>query len=78
VPDNAQGELQGALSSLTSLSAILAPVLLTSAFARYSAPDAEPYLPGAAFLIGAAVTALGLCTAAWALLRPAQPVREGA
>jgi DHA1 family tetracycline resistance protein-like MFS transporter len=78
VPDNAQGELQGALSSLTSLSAILAPLLLTSIFARYSAPDAEPYLPGAAFLIGALVTAIGLLTAAWALMRPAQPAREGA
>jgi DHA1 family tetracycline resistance protein-like MFS transporter len=78
VPDNAQGELQGALSSLTSLSAILAPLLLTAVFARYSGPDATIYLPGAPFLIGAALTAVGLVIAARALTGARKPAREGA
>jgi DHA1 family tetracycline resistance protein-like MFS transporter len=69
IPDNAQGELQGALSSLTSLSAILAPILLTNVFARYSAENASIYMPGAPFLIAAMITTLGLILAALSLAR---------
>lgn len=78
VPDNAQGELQGAIASLTSLSAIIAPMLLTSIFARYSGPDATVYLPGAPFLIAAFLTVLGLGAAVRALSRRTRVVREGA
>ncbi len=77
IPDNAQGELQGALSSLTSLSAILAPLALTSVFSRYSSPDASIYLPGAPFLIGAMITTLGLIIAALSLTRkPQAPLKN--
>jgi DHA1 family tetracycline resistance protein-like MFS transporter len=75
VPDNAQGELQGALSSLTSLSAIIAPLLLTAVFARFSSPDAPIYLPGAPFLIGAFITAIGLGIAARSLIGAPKPAR---
>ncbi len=55
---DAQGELQGAVSSLVSLAAILGPPVMTQAFATFSAPAAPVHLPGAAFVL-AAVLATG-------------------
>jgi DHA1 family tetracycline resistance protein-like MFS transporter len=49
IPPNSQGELQGAVASLFSLAAIIGPVLMTQLFGRFSAADARPYVPGAAF-----------------------------
>lgn len=60
IPANAQGELQGALSSLSSITAILGPLLMTQLFAWYSAPDAAFYFPGMSFLAAAALSALSL------------------
>ncbi|MBV8404725.1 MAG: TCR/Tet family MFS transporter [Gammaproteobacteria bacterium] len=56
IPANAQGELQGAVASLYSLSAILGPPLMTQVFSRFSEPTASVYFPGAAFLTAAALT----------------------
>jgi len=60
IPANAQGELQGALSSLGSITAIIGPLLMTQLFAHYSAPDAALYFPGMPFLASAALTSLAL------------------
>ena len=60
IPANAQGELQGALSSLSSITAIIGPLLMTQLFAHYSAPGAALYFPGMPFLASAALTALAL------------------
>ena len=60
IPANAQGELQGALSSLSSITAILGPLLMTQLFAFYSAPGAPLYFPGMPFLAAAGLTALCL------------------
>jgi MFS transporter, DHA1 family, tetracycline resistance protein len=49
VEKSAQGELQGAVASLYSLSSIVGPPLMTQLFGRFSAPDAPVHLPGAAF-----------------------------
>ena len=57
IPANAQGELQGAVASLYSLSSIIGPPLLTQIFSRFSDPAASVYFPGAAFLAAAALTA---------------------
>jgi len=51
VPENRQGELQGALSSLTSLASIIGPSAMTQTLAHFTAPDAHPYFPGAAFAL---------------------------
>ncbi|MEO1066306.1 MAG: TCR/Tet family MFS transporter [Pseudomonadota bacterium] len=53
--DNAQGELQGAISSLTSIAAIIGPVLMTQLFARFTdaGREAALYAPGAPFLAAA-------------------------
>ncbi len=46
-----QGELQGAVSSIQSLSTIIGPPLMTTVFARFSADDAPIYAPGAPFMV---------------------------
>jgi DHA1 family tetracycline resistance protein-like MFS transporter len=51
VAPNEQGELQGAVSSLQSLAAIVGPPLMTSTFAAFSRPSAPVYLPGAPYLL---------------------------
>ena len=56
VPPNQQGELQGALTSLISLTSILGPLLMTWLFYRFSKPDAEIYFPGAAMIAGSVLT----------------------
>jgi MFS transporter, DHA1 family, tetracycline resistance protein len=56
IPGNAQGELQGAVASLYSLSAIIGPPLMTQIFSHFSDPAASVYFPGAAFLAAAALT----------------------
>ncbi|MBK8426964.1 MAG: TCR/Tet family MFS transporter [Lewinellaceae bacterium] len=56
VPANVQGELQGGLTSLMSLTAIVGPLLMTGIFAYFTAPDAPIYFPGAAMLTGAVLT----------------------
>ncbi|MBV8972145.1 MAG: TCR/Tet family MFS transporter [Sphingomonadaceae bacterium] len=53
-----QGELQGAVSSLVSLAAIVGPPVMTQAFATFSAAAAPVRVPGAAFVL-AAVLATG-------------------
>lgn len=51
VSDDAQGEFQGVLTSVNSLAAILAPLVMTRSFAYFTAPEAPVYLPGAPFII---------------------------
>jgi DHA1 family tetracycline resistance protein-like MFS transporter len=53
VPANEQGELQGALTSLASLSSIFGPWLMTYLFYKFTQPSAPLYLPGAPFILGA-------------------------
>jgi DHA1 family tetracycline resistance protein-like MFS transporter len=55
-----QGELQGSLASLSSLTAIAGPLLGTSLFARFGPPLAEPSVPGAPFFAAACFNALGV------------------
>lgn len=58
VPANEQGELQGALTAVNSITAIIGPVSMTGIFA-YFASDAAPfYFPGAAFCAGAVLCSL--------------------
>ena len=59
VPEDAQGELQGALSSITSLTSIIGPVLMTQLFARFTGQSAPLYFPGISFVVAAILT--GLC-----------------
>lgn len=53
VPANAQGELQGALTSLISITSIIGPPLMTGLFAYFTKPSAPVHFSGASFLLGA-------------------------
>ena len=53
VPDSEQGELQGAMTSLVSLTSIFGPLIMGEIFAFFTT-DGNPYFPGAAFALGAA------------------------
>jgi MFS transporter, DHA1 family, tetracycline resistance protein len=68
VAADAQGELQGAIASLYSLSSIVGPPLMAQLFGRFSAPGAPIYLPGAAFIL-AAVLALASLVIYWVATR---------
>ncbi len=56
VPPNEQGELQGALTSLMSLTSIIGPVMMTWIFHHYSDKNSGVYFPGAVMIAGAALT----------------------
>lgn len=58
IPANAQGELQGAIASLYSLSSIFGPPLMTQVFGFFSREGGALYFPGAAFLTAALLTML--------------------
>lgn len=55
-----QGELQGAIASLTGLATIAGPVLSTHLFERFSGPDAPVRFPGAPLVFGAALGLVSL------------------
>jgi DHA1 family tetracycline resistance protein-like MFS transporter len=49
--DDAQGEMQGVISSTRSLATIISPLVMTQVFAFFTAADTPYYLPGAAFFL---------------------------
>jgi DHA1 family tetracycline resistance protein-like MFS transporter len=74
VPPNEQGELQGALTSLISVTSIVGPPLMTTFFAFFTGSSAPFYFPGAPFLMGAFLTLLSIGLARRTLSRyQAQP-----
>jgi DHA1 family tetracycline resistance protein-like MFS transporter len=56
VPANEQGELQGALTSLMSVTSIIGPLLMTNTFAYFTDTTAPAYLPGAPMILGAVLS----------------------
>ncbi|MBV7529912.1 TCR/Tet family MFS transporter [Chitinophaga sp. sic0106] len=52
VPPTEQGELQGAMTSLVSLTMIFGPLMMTSIFTYFTKASAPVYFPGAPFLTG--------------------------
>lgn len=60
VPENEQGELQGAMSSMMSATSIVGPPLMTSIFATFTEAGAPIYFPGAPFVAGAILSATSL------------------
>jgi DHA1 family tetracycline resistance protein-like MFS transporter len=52
VPQNEQGELQGTIASIMSVSAIIGPVLMNNLFYFFTHDGAPIQLPGAPFLMG--------------------------
>lgn len=62
-PPSEQGELQGSLMSIASLTAIIGPVIYTDAFARFTQKSNSVFFPGMPYLLAAVI-----CLAAWLLL----------
>ena len=52
VPPNAQGELQGGITSLQSLSAIIAPSIMLGLFTYFTSSKAPFIFAGAPFMMG--------------------------
>ena len=57
---NQRGEIQGIVSSTQSLAVIFAPLVLTYDFYANTQPDGPIFLPGAPFLLAAAIVGLTL------------------
>ena len=68
VADNEQGAIQGALTSLNSLTGVIGPLIATNVFRYFISDSAPVQLPGAAFFIGA----LFLLVALWLAARTFQ------
>ncbi|PCI79800.1 MAG: tetracycline resistance MFS efflux pump [SAR86 cluster bacterium] len=56
IPSNAQGELQGALSSLNSITSILGPLMMTQLFAAFTSEQSSIYFPGISFFAAAVLS----------------------
>jgi DHA1 family tetracycline resistance protein-like MFS transporter len=75
VSKNEQGELQGSLTGLQSLTTIIGPPMmigLTSYFSIKNDPS-HIYFPGAAFLLGALFMILSAIIAYWVLKQETRP-----
>lgn len=60
LPTNEQGELQGALTALRSITACFGPVMMTWLFSYFSSPVAPIQFSGAPFFVAAILTTAGL------------------
>ncbi len=77
VSESEQGKIQGALTSLTSLTNIVAPLLFNTLLFSYFISDASPiHLPGAPFFVGSALLAVSFFVAI-RVFRLIPPRREG-
>lgn len=69
VPPNEQGELQGGLTSLASLTSIFGPLLMSYIFSWFTQPGAPVYFPGAAMLAASILTILSALLAYMILVK---------
>lgn len=70
VPDNSQGELQGAVNAANSLATIIGPLAATQIFSYFTTPPDSPwYFPGAPFIAASGSVAIGLIIFAFAAWR---------
>jgi len=70
VPDNGQGELQGAVNAASSLATIIGPLAATQIFSYYTTtPGAPDYFPGAPFIAASASVLAALLLFAFAAWR---------
>ncbi len=87
MPANAQGELQGAVAAIMSISMVISPWLMTQIFAAFSdpgepvaffgavvLPDGAPfYFPGAPFIFSAAMEVFALAVLVYAFRKIQRP-----
>ncbi|MEO6613765.1 MAG: TCR/Tet family MFS transporter [Chitinophagaceae bacterium] len=68
VPRNEQGELQGALTGLMSLTTIIGPLVMNNLFTFFTGKNAPVHFPGVSFLLGA-ILMLASLWVAWLFFR---------
>jgi MFS transporter, DHA1 family, tetracycline resistance protein len=76
VPPNEQGELQGTLTSLMSLTIIVGPPIMNNLFKYFTTNSAPIYFPGVSFLLGAVFMLLSLVIA-WYVLNKEKKAAVG-
>ncbi len=67
VPQNEQGQLQGSLTSLMSVAAIIGPLFMTNLFTWFTRPAAPVKFEGAPFLAGAVLMLISIFIAVGSL-----------
>ena len=60
IPENEQGEIQGSITSLISLSAIIGPLVMTGLFYYYTEGSTRFIFPGAPFILSALLNLIAL------------------
>lgn len=78
VPPSEQGELQGALTSILSLTTIAGPLIMANVFAWFTQPAGPVYFPGAALALGGVLTLLSAILARSGLKKALAPATSGA
>ena len=63
ISDDEQGEFQGGMTSLISLTAIVGPILMTNLFSYFTSNESSIYFPGAPFALAAILSVFGLIIA---------------
>ena len=63
ISDDEQGEFQGGMTSLVSLTAIVGPILMTNLFSYFTSNESSIYFPGAPFALAAILSVFGLIIA---------------
>ena len=63
ISDDEQGEFQGGMTSLVSLTAIVGPILMTNLFSYFTSNESSIYYPGAPFALAAILSVFGLIIA---------------
>ncbi len=66
IGEDAQGELQGAVASMISITSIIGPVMMSQTFGRF-ADGTGLYFPGAAYLLATVILLLGIGLLKWNL-----------
>jgi len=70
VPPSAQGELQGAMTSIFSITTIITPILYTAIFSWFTGPSAPVAFAGAPYVVGGVFLALALLVFVTKVARP--------
>ena len=63
IPKNAQGELQGGLTNVTMVTAVIGPPLMTGIFSYYTSPNNSIYFPGAPFILATVLAIISIAFA---------------
>jgi DHA1 family tetracycline resistance protein-like MFS transporter len=76
VAKNEQGELQGAISIINSISVIIGPAIFSFLFSHYTDKHSGIYFPGAPFLLAAILMIISTFLAIRSFRNPAKKVRS--